>query len=98
MGETLYQIGESELLNRLARFAPAGQLDDDTAQIQTGGRDLLVNTDVLVEGVHFCEATTTPRDIGWRCVAANFSDLAASGVDQILGITVALIEIGRAHV
>ncbi|HGY5535989.1 MAG: thiamine-phosphate kinase [Prochlorococcus sp.] len=91
MGETLYQIGESELLNRLARFAPAGQLDDDTAQIQTGGRDLLVNTDVLVEGVHFCEATTTPRDIGWRCVAANFSDLAASGVDQILGITVALI-------
>ncbi|MFL0795712.1 MAG: AIR synthase related protein, partial [Prochlorococcus sp.] len=91
MGETLYQIGESELLHRLARFAPTGQFDDDTAHIYTGGKDLLINTDVLVEGIHFCKDTTTAKDIGWRCVAANISDLAASGVDKILGITVGLI-------
>ena len=91
MGETLYQIGESELLHRLARFAPTGQFDDDTARIYTGGKDLLINTDVLVEGIHFCKDTTTAKDIGWRCVAANISDLAASGVDKILGITVGLI-------
>lgn len=91
MGETLGQLGENELLHRLARFAPAGQLDDDTAQVHTNEGELLINTDVMVEGIHFSEDTTTPKDVGWRCVTANLSDLAASGVDQILGITVGLV-------
>ena len=48
----------------------------------------------MVEGVHFSDATTAPADVGWRAVVANLSDLAASGSEQVEGIT----EIGRAHV
>ena len=53
MGETLGQLGENELLHRLTRFAPAGQLEDDTAQVHTNEGALLINTDLMVEGIHF---------------------------------------------
>ena len=91
MAETLQSLGEAELLRRLARFAPPGQLDDDTAQLKNPAADLLINTDVLVENVHFSDATTTAADVGWRAAAANLSDLASSGVDTVLGVTVGLV-------
>lgn len=87
----LNQLGEEQILDRLACFAPAGQLKDDTALINSKGKGILINTDVLVDGVHFSEATTSPNDIGWRAVATNLSDLAASGSTEIKGITVGLI-------
>ena len=52
---------------------------------------LVINTDVLVEGIHFSEATTGPLDVGWRAAAANLSDLAAMGCTAGLGITVGLV-------
>ena len=58
MIETLADLGEAELLRRLAGFAPVGQLDDDTACLEADPRPLLVNTDVLVDGIHFSDATT----------------------------------------
>jgi thiamine-monophosphate kinase len=91
---SLAALGEAELLRRLARFAPPGQLDDDTAALQGDSRRILVNTDSLVENIHFSDATTTASDVGWKAVAANLSDLAASGAVQIDGITVALIAPG----
>ena len=94
MNETLADLGETELLRRLSHFAPAGQLDDDTACLAGDPRPLLVNTDVLVDGIHFSDATTDPSDVGWRAVAANLSDLAASGAEAIEGITVALVAPG----
>ena len=94
MTETLAGLGETELLQRLARFAPAYQLSDDTACLVADARPLLINTDVLVDDVHFSETTTAPEDVGWRAVSANFSDLAASGAISIDGITVALVAPG----
>ncbi len=91
MSETLAQIGELEILTRLKQFVPAGQIDDDTALIHLSGENLIINTDMLVEGVHFSEKTTSPQDVGWRAIAANISDLAASGAGQIIGITVGLV-------
>ena len=94
MTSTLAELGEAELLKRLARFAPPGQLDDDTACLRSDPRPLLVNTDVLVDGIHFSDATTDAHDVGWRAVAANLSDLAASGAVSVDGITVALVAPG----
>ncbi len=91
MTENLGQIGEREILNRLKKFMPLGQIEDDTAHIKNVDPSILINTDVLVEGVHFSQETTSAKDIGWRAIAANLSDLASSGVDQILGVTVGLI-------
>ena len=95
MSPTLAELSEAELLRRLARFAPPDQLSDDTAALAADHRPLLINTDVLVDGIHFSDATTTAMDVGWRAVAANLSDLAASGAVEIEGITVALVAPGH---
>ena len=95
MTVTLAELGEAELLRRLARFAPPGQLSDDTSTLNTDSRQLLVNTDVLVDDIHFSDRTTSPEDVGWRDVATNLSDLAASGAVAVEGITVALVAPGN---
>ena len=97
MSPTLAELTEAELLRRLARFAPPDQLSDDTAALAADARPLLINTDVLVDGIHFSDATTTAMDVGWRAVAVNLSDLAASGAVDIDGITVALVAPGHTH-
>ena len=95
MTVTLAELGEAELLRRLARFAPPGQLSDDTSALAFDTRPLLVNTDVLVDDIHFSDSTTSPADVGWRAVATNLSDLAASGAVAVDGITVALVAPGN---
>ena len=96
MGETrspsLAELGERELLRRLERFAPPGQLADDAALTPPtlAGRCGVVSSDVLVEGRHFSKATTPPESVGWRAVMANLSDLAAMGADRVVGVTVGL--------
>ncbi|NBW63248.1 MAG: thiamine-monophosphate kinase, partial [Synechococcaceae bacterium WB4_1_0192] len=88
----LRDLGEWELLKRLAIYAPPGQLDDDAALlVERAGRTLVVNTDVLVEGLHFSDATMGPADLGWRAAAANLSDLAAMGCQQVVGLTVGMV-------
>ncbi|GAX44739.1 thiamine-monophosphate kinase [Tolypothrix sp. NIES-4075] len=83
-------IGEQGLLERLQRFCPPEIIGDDAAVLVTKpGESLVVTTDVLVDGVHFSEITTSPQDAGWRAAAANLSDLAAMGASP-LGITVGL--------
>ncbi|HYW19444.1 MAG TPA: thiamine-phosphate kinase [Nodularia sp. (in: cyanobacteria)] len=83
-------IGEQGVLKKLQRFCPPGMIGDDAAVLLTApDQSLVVTTDVLVDGVHFSDVTTSPEDAGWRAVAANLSDLAAMGADP-LGITVGL--------
>lgn len=53
---------------------------DDCAVYDTPHNvDQLVSTDMMVEGVHFSESTTSPFDVGYRLGAANISDIAAMG-------------------
>jgi thiamine-monophosphate kinase len=88
--ETIGEIGEQELLQRLQRYCPADIVGDDAAIVPIeAGSSLVVTTDMLVDGVHFSDRTTSPFDVGWRSAAANLSDLAAMGASPI-GITVAL--------
>ncbi|MDZ8055370.1 MAG: thiamine-phosphate kinase [Aulosira sp. ZfuVER01] len=83
-------IGEQGLLARLQRFCPQDIIGDDAAVLLTApGQSLVVTTDVLVDGVHFSNITTSPEDAGWRAAAANLSDLAAMGALP-LGIVVGL--------
>lgn len=84
-------IGEQGLLKRLQRFCPTDIVGDDAAVLPSpeSGQLLVVTTDVLVDGVHFSDRTTSPEDVGWRAAAANLSDLAAMGSSP-LGITVGL--------
>ncbi|TVQ13131.1 MAG: thiamine-phosphate kinase [Leptolyngbya sp. DLM2.Bin27] len=88
--QTIADLGELGLLERLFRYCPGDVVGDDGAVVTLPpGRHLVVTTDVLVEGVHFSDRTTAPADVGWRTVAANLSDLAAMGAEPE-GITVGL--------
>ncbi|MCT0224260.1 thiamine-phosphate kinase [Synechococcus sp. CS-1328] len=94
---TLADLGEWELIRRLGAFAPDGQFSDDAALVPggsgstLGSGNIVINTDVLVEGLHFSEATTGAADVGWRAAVANLSDLAAMGCQEVVGLTVGLV-------
>jgi thiamine-monophosphate kinase len=52
---------------------------DDCALVQPSpGKQLAVTTDMLVAGTHFLP-DTNPRNLGWKALAVNISDLAAMG-------------------
>jgi len=89
--EKLEDIGEKELINRLGKFMPKNQISDDCALIKTKNKNLLINTDSLVENVHFNDITICPRDLGWKAVISNFSDLLSSGSKKTIGITISLV-------
>ncbi|MGB3766004.1 MAG: thiamine-phosphate kinase [Phormidesmis sp.] len=87
--ETVAEIGELALLNRLRPFC-ADVVGDDGALLKVApDRQLVVTTDVLTDSVHFSDRTTPPHSVGWRATAANLSDLAAMGAAP-LGITIGL--------
>ncbi|WP_341734883.1 thiamine-phosphate kinase [Microcoleus sp. EPA2] len=83
-------IGEQGLLKILQKFCPPEIVGDDCAVMVTSpNQSLAVTMDMLVDGVHFSDRTTSPYDAGWRAAATNLSDLAAMGA-RPLGVTVAL--------
>lgn len=62
------------------RGALEGVGDDGAVLDIPRGRQLVVTTDTLVEGVHFA-AGTEPVDVGYKALAVNLSDLAAMGAE-----------------
>tara|TARA_B100001989_G_scaffold110039_1_gene77239 strand:+ start:152 stop:1138 length:987 start_codon:yes stop_codon:yes gene_type:complete len=89
--ELLENIGEKELINRLEKFMPKNQTSDDCAFVQIKNENLLINNDALVENIHFNDTTISPRDLGWKAVISNISDLLSSGSKKTIGITISLI-------
>lgn len=55
-------------------------IGDDAAVIeQRSGRELVITTDLLVEGIDFKRETTTPFLLGHKALAVSLSDIAAMG-------------------
>lgn len=55
-------------------------IGDDCAVIPVkDSKALLITTDALVEGIHFLTNQITARDLGYKCIAVNVSDIAAMG-------------------
>ena len=80
------ELGEFALIDRLARSLggqAAGRLaigiGDDAAVWRAEGGALIATTDTLVAGVHFLPERTPWRDLGWKALAVNVSDVAAMG-------------------
>ena len=88
---SLADLGEPALIRRIARRAghPPGKswalgIGDDAAILRSRpGEELVLSTDVQVEGVHFLFDRETPRTIGRRALAVNLSDLAAMGAQPL---------------
>ncbi|MBI2170788.1 MAG: thiamine-phosphate kinase [Chloroflexi bacterium] len=88
------EIGEFGLIQRLthvleragvaasspqAAFPLVIGIGDDAAAWRTDAVLELSTTDTVVEGVHFTRETTPWKDLGWKAMAANLSDIAAMG-------------------
>ena len=74
--------GEFALIDKyFTRATPSAILGpgDDCALLQpTPGKQLAITTDMLVAGTHFLP-DTDPKNLGWKALAVNLSDLAAMG-------------------
>jgi len=75
MRQRLSDLGELGLLEELELRGLVHDIENDAAHID----GVVVTQDALVEGVHFRLDWITWRDLGFRAVAVNLSDLAASG-------------------
>ena len=80
----LGKVGEFALIERIRKVAPqrsgvrAG-IGDDAAWLASGGADLLVTADLLIEKVHFDLRWTSFYALGYKTLAVNLSDIAAMG-------------------
>ncbi|WP_026462698.1 thiamine-phosphate kinase [Adhaeribacter aquaticus] len=52
-------------------------IGDDAAVLEPGQKNIVVSTDMLVEGVHFDLTFCPLRHLGYKAVAVNVSDIAA---------------------
>jgi thiamine-monophosphate kinase len=90
MGLSVRELGEHGLLQLIKPFCSAVVGDDGAIMGSTAsGRQMVVTTDLLIDGVHFSPITTSAQDAGWRAAAANLSDLAAMGAlpwGMVLGL------------
>ncbi|MBN2712422.1 MAG: thiamine-monophosphate kinase [Planctomycetes bacterium] len=86
-------MSEKDLINwlreRLAKQPKSvlvGSGPDDCAIVDSSGIErLAITTDTILEGTHF-SPDDSPEDIGWKAVAVNLSDLAASGCKPLWGV------------
>jgi thiamine-monophosphate kinase len=76
-------VSEEELLEAIQR-ALSGPGDpvrvgvgDDAAVLAPSAGELVLTTDALVEGTHFELGTWSARDLGYKAIAVNVSDIAA---------------------
>jgi thiamine-monophosphate kinase len=99
----LGEFGVIDLLNRMVvkerrgsdhgapfNFRLLVDTGDDTAAWQASEATELFTTDTVVEAVHFTRCTTPWRDLGWKSLASNISDIAAMGGQP----TYALVTLG----
>lgn len=86
------ELGESKLIERISGIVDRTRdnsvpswrdlvlgIGDDAAAWRCGGSIQLASVDSLRQGVHFELETTGWRDLGWKALAVNLSDIAAMG-------------------
>lgn len=87
---------EFDLIAAIRKRAPVNDsvvvgIGDDAAVLRGGAGDILVATDMLMEGVHFVVEEVAPELIGRKALAVNLSDIAAmAGTPTSCFVSVAL--------
>ncbi|MBC7329283.1 thiamine-phosphate kinase [bacterium] len=80
----LGEIGEFKLIEKIRKRARTREgvivgIGDDCAVLRVGDNaNLLLTSDLLVEGVHFYP-DVNPRYLGWKALAVSLSDISAMG-------------------
>ena len=88
--EFIRQLREQTSARKISTRIVAGIADDAAVFHQSPDRDLVISTDLLVEGVDFLRAATPPHLLGHKALAVSLSDIAAMGARPLW----ALVSIG----
>ena len=76
-------IGEFGLIDRLTKDFPLRNdsskkgVGDDAAVLSYGDKEVLVTTDLLLEGIHFDLRYVPLKHLGYKSAIVNFSDIYA---------------------
>lgn len=79
---SLGEFGLIEHLTKNIEFKHAGSIvgvGDDAAVIDQFGKQSVITTDMLIEGIHFDLAYTPLKHLGYKSVVVNLSDIYAMG-------------------
>lgn len=77
------ELGEFGLIDRLTREFPLKNestkmgVGDDAAVLEFGDKEVLVTTDLLLEGIHFDLRYVPLKHLGYKAAIVNFSDIYA---------------------
>lgn len=92
----LSELGEFGLIDHLTKNIKLNHkstikgVGDDTAVIDSKGKQNLVTTDLLIEGVHFDMTYTPLKHLGYKAAIVNFSDIYAMNGEpkqMVIGIS-----------
>lgn len=78
-------VGEFGLIDRLTKDFPLKNasskkgVGDDAAVLDYGDKEVLVTTDLLLEGIHFDLRYVPLKHLGYKSAIVNFSDVYAMG-------------------
>ena len=67
-------------------FRPRLSIGDDAAAWEGPSGVRVLTTDTMVDGVHFSLDNTSWKDLGWKSLAANLSDIAAVGCAPLYAV------------
>ncbi|WP_179352843.1 thiamine-phosphate kinase [Winogradskyella vidalii] len=79
----LSELGEFKLIDHLTKHFKVSQkstvksIGDDAAVLNFGKKQVVVSTDLLVEGVHFDLSYAPLKHLGYKAVVVNLSDIYA---------------------
>ncbi|MGM9685001.1 MAG: thiamine-phosphate kinase [Bacteroidaceae bacterium] len=98
MSTEISKLGEFRLIRHLTqdiktKNAETGRgVGDDCAVLNYGGdKDILVTTDMLMEGIHFDLTYMPLKHLGYKSAMVNFSDIyAMGGMPQQITVSIAL--------
>lgn len=94
--------GEFDLIRRIAERVASDPritlgIGDDCAVIRgEDERDLLVTTDMLMDGRHFQLGPATPEQVGYKALAVNLSDIAAMAGEPVAAFVAVALPRGNA--
>jgi thiamine-monophosphate kinase len=93
----LSSLGEFGLIKHLTQFielkneSTVKGIGDDAAVLNYNGKQVVVSTDMLVEGVHFDLAYVPLKHLGFKSVSVNLSDIyAMNAVPKQITVSFAL--------
>jgi len=94
---SLSELGEFELINHLTQPFDIQQkstvkgVGDDAAVLEIKDKNILVTTDLLVEGVHFDLSYMPLKHLGYKAVVVNVSDIyAMNGTATQITVSIAV--------